>query len=180
MSRVAKAQIKLPANVEFKVENGRLVVAGPKGTLNQHYNKMVDVMISRESEILITFKPANDDPKAWSNAGTVRANVNNMIIGVTKGFSKTLELVGVGFRAQTSSNVLTLSLGFSHPIKYKLPKGVDVETPSNTVVLIKGIDKQLVGQVAAEIRGMRAPEPYKGKGVKYAGEVIVLKEAKKK
>ncbi|MDP3560809.1 MAG: 50S ribosomal protein L6 [Legionellaceae bacterium] len=178
MSRVAKAHIILPKNVELTVEKGSITVKGPKGSLTQHCNKLVSVTKSDSNEV--HFKPAANDPNAWAQAGTVRALVNNMVHGVTNGFELTLELVGVGYRAQAKPGSVGLSLGFSHPIEYKLPEGVVAETPSNTVILLKGIDKQLIGQVASEIRAFRPPEPYKGKGVRYAGEVIILKEAKKK
>jgi large subunit ribosomal protein L6 len=180
MSRVAKAPIELPANVELTVGKDTLTIKGPKGTLVQHYNKHVSVNKSDESDKKIVFGPASNDPSAWAHAGTVRALVSNMVKGVTQGFDRTLELVGVGYRAQASNKTVTLSLGFSHPIEYKLPEGITVETPNNTTIVIRGIDKQLLGQVASEIRAFRPPEPYKGKGVKYAGEVIVRKEAKKK
>ncbi|WP_019217909.1 50S ribosomal protein L6 [Legionella tunisiensis] len=180
MSRVAKAPIQLPANVELTVGKDTLTVKGPKGSLVQHYNKHVDVSKCKEDDSKILFKPASNDPNAWAHAGTVRALVKNMVDGVTKGYDLTLELVGVGYRAQANNKALTLSLGFSHPIEYQLPKDVTVETPNNTTIIIRCIDKQLLGQVASEIRAFRPPEPYKGKGVKYAGETIVRKEAKKK
>ncbi|MBA3536555.1 MAG: 50S ribosomal protein L6 [Tatlockia sp.] len=180
MSRVAKAPIELPANVELTVGKDTLTIKGPKGSLEQHYNKHVSVSKSDENEKKIIFCPASNDPSAWAHAGTVRALVSNMVKGVTNGFQITLELVGVGYRAQASAKLVTLSLGFSHPIEYSLPEGITVETPNNTTVIIRGIDKQLLGQVASEIRAFRPPEPYKGKGVKYAGENIVRKEAKKK
>ena len=133
-----------------------------------------------EGSQVITFSPRSKDPKAWAQAGTTRAIVNNMVKGVTQGFSITLELVGVGYRAQGSKHHVTLSLGYSHPVEFKLPAGVTVETPNNTTVILTGIDKQLLGQVASEIRAIRSPEPYKGKGVRYLGEIIIKKEAKKK
>lgn len=180
MSRVAKAPVKLPANVQLQVEKDIVIVKGPKGELRKHYNSMVNVSSSKDDQNIIQFKPATNDPNAWAQAGTVRANVNNMVKGVTEGFEKKLELVGVGYRASAAGKKLTLSLGYSHTIDYNLPAGVSAETPSNTLVVLKGIDNQLLGQVAAEIRGFRPPEPYKGKGVKYAGENINRKEAKKK
>ncbi|WP_133128776.1 50S ribosomal protein L6 [Legionella nagasakiensis] len=180
MSRVAKAPIVLPANVELSIDKDTITVKGPKGALTQHKNKLVNINKSEENANEILFKPASNDPNAWAQAGTARALVNNMVKGVTTGFEITMELVGVGYRAQAKGKSISLSLGFSHPVEYKLPEGVAVETPSNTTVLLKSIDKQLLGQVAAEIRGFRPPEPYKGKGIKYAGEVIVRKEAKKK
>ncbi|MBA2657741.1 MAG: 50S ribosomal protein L6 [Tatlockia sp.] len=180
MSRVAKAPIELPANVELTVGKDTLTIKGPKGSLVQHYNKHVKVCESEDNSKKITFSPASNDTTAWAHAGTVRALVSNMVKGVTNGFDKTLELVGVGYRAQANNKLVTLSLGFSHPIEYNLPEGVTAETPNNTTIIIRSIDKQLLGQVASEIRAFRPPEPYKGKGVKYAGENIVRKEAKKK
>jgi large subunit ribosomal protein L6 len=183
MSRVAKASIQLPANVEFTVDKDTVTVKGPKGTLVQPYNKHVSVNKTTDNSgklSTISFKPASNDPTAWAQAGTTRALVNNMVKGVTNGFSITLELVGVGYRVQASGKSLTLSLGFSHPVEYPLPHGITVETPNNTTINIRSIDKQLLGQVASEIRAFRPPEPYKGKGIKYLGEIIIRKEAKKK
>lgn len=180
MSRVAKAPIVLPANVEFSLNEEAMVVRGPKGVLTQHYNKLVTITKVDDGTNTVTFMPASKDPNGWAQAGTARSLLNNMIKGVTEGFSVTLELVGVGYRAQATEKVVNLSLGFSHPIEYSLPAGVLVETPNNTTIIVRGIDKQLLGQVASEIRAFRPPEPYKGKGVKYAGENIARKEAKKK
>ncbi len=179
MSRVAKAPVAQPANVEITLADGAITVKGPKGSLTQKINKLVKITKNNESN-QIEFAPAANDPKAWAQAGTARALVSNMVQGVTEGFIVTLELVGVGYRAQAKDKSITLSLGFSHPIEYSLPAGVSVETPSNTVILLKGVDKQILGQVASEIRAYRPPEPYKGKGVRYAGEQIARKEAKKK
>jgi large subunit ribosomal protein L6 len=179
MSRVAKAPVVQPANVDLNFADGILTVNGPKGILTQKINKLVSITINTESK-LVEFAPAVNDPKAWAQAGTARALVNNMVHGVTEGFTVALELVGVGYRAQAKENSITLSLGFSHPIEYSLPKGVSVETPTNTSVILKGVCKQILGQVASEIRAFRPPEPYKGKGVRYAGEVVARKEAKKK
>lgn len=180
MSRVAKAPVLLPANVELTVGKETVTVKGPKGTLTQHCNKLVSVSKSEKDANQVIFKPASNDPNAWAQAGTARALVQNMIHGVTNGFDVTLELVGVGYRAQSKGSSISLSLGFSHTIEYDLPSGVVIETPNNTTIILRGIDKQLLGQVASEIRAFRPPEPYKGKGVKYAGEVIKRKEAKKK
>ena len=180
MSRVAKAPVNLPSNVEITIGKDSLTIKGPKGTLNQHKNRLVSVSKSADNDKQIIFKPATNDPNAWAQAGTARALVQNMIEGVTKGFELSLELVGVGYRAQAKGKSVSLSLGFSHPVEYDLPAQVTVETPNNTTIVLKSIDKQLLGQVASEIRAFRPPEPYKGKGVKYAGEVIVRKEAKKK
>ena len=180
MSRVAKAPVVLPKNVELTFENGNVTVKGPKGQLVQHCHRCVSIERSENDSNVIEFKPACNEPKAWAQAGTARALVQNMVTGVTNGYDRTLELVGVGYRAQAKGASITLSLGFSHPIEYQLPEGVQAETPTNTVIILKGIDKQKLGQVASEIRGFRPPEPYKGKGVKYASEVIKRKEAKKK
>jgi len=177
MSRVAKAPIGIPSGVDFKVNSNVVSVKGPKGLLEQTINKLVDISVS---DNVVSFKPADNNPNGWAQAGTARALVNNMVHGVSQGFERVLELVGVGYRAQSSGNKLTLSLGFSHPIDYVLPEGVTAETPAPTSVVLKSIDKQLLGQVASEIRSFRPPEPYKGKGVRYAGENIVRKEAKKK
>lgn len=179
MSRVAKAPVVLPANVELTINENTMTVKGPKGTLVQHYNKLVKIEKDTDS-VTINFMPASNDSNAWAHAGTARSLLNNMVKGVTEGFDITLELIGVGYRAQASAKSINLSLGYSHTIDYALPTGVIVETPNNTTVIIRGIDKQLLGQVASEIRAFRPPEPYKGKGVRRAGEVIVRKEAKKK
>jgi large subunit ribosomal protein L6 len=179
MSRVAKDPVVHSSNVEVMLAEGTITIKGPKGTLTQNINKLVSIKKIKESN-QIEFAPSADDPKAWAQAGTARALVSNMVHGVTEGYSITLELVGVGYRAQGKDGSITLSLGFSHSIEYDLPKGVSVESPSNTTIILKGIDKQLLGQVASEIRAFRPPEPYKGKGIRYAGEVIARKEAKKK
>lgn len=180
MSRVAKAPILLPANVEISIGKDSVTIKGPKGSLTQHVNKLASITMCSKNEGHVNFAPATLDPNGWAQAGTIRALVHNMVLGVTDGFTVTLELVGVGYRAQSKSDAVSLSLGFSHPIEYDLPAGITAETPNNTTIVLKGIDKQLVGQVASEIRAFRPPEPYKGKGVKYAGEVIARKEAKKK
>jgi large subunit ribosomal protein L6 len=177
MSRVAKAPIFLPTNVKVSIENSVVSVQGPKGTLTQKCHNLVSVSLSGEQ---VNFGPSANDSGAWAQAGTMRALVNNMVHGVVHGVELTLELVGVGYRAQAKPGSIALSLGFSHPLEYSLPKGVTAETPSNTVIILKGIDKQLVGQVASEIRAYRSPEPYKGKGIRYSGEIIILKETKKK
>lgn len=179
MSRVAKAPVKRPGNVDVVFQNGEITVKGPKGTLTRAIHNDVKVITST-SENVITFEPVDKNPAAWAQTGTARALVNNMVKGVSEGFSITLELVGVGYRAQAQGEKVNLSLGFSHPVEYQLPAGISAETPSNTVIHLKGIDKQLLGQVAAEIRAIRPPEPYKGKGVKYSTETIIRKEAKKK
>lgn len=179
MSRVAKAPVVHPANVEVSFVDGTITVKGPKGTLTQKINRLVSITKNKESNSLV-FAPAANDPGAWAQAGTARAIVNNMVHGVTEGFTVTLELVGVGYRAQAKDKSVTLSLGFSHPIEYNLPQGVTAETPNNTTIVLKGVNKQILGQIASEIRAFRPPEPYKGKGVRLAGEYIARKEAKKK
>jgi len=177
MSRVAKNPVKLPAGVEVKMDGQQLSVKGAKGALELVVHPSVEV--TQEAGEL-RFAARNGDQQNKAMAGTTRALVNNMVIGVSQGFERKLQLVGVGYKAQAKGEVLNLALGFSHPIDYKLPQGISAETPSQTDILIKGIDKQLVGQVAAEIRDYRRPEPYKGKGVRYADEVVLRKEAKKK
>jgi len=179
MSRVAKSNITIPANVQVTLSANELSLKGPKGVMTRVFNHLVSIEFDEASKTL-SFKPAKEDPNAWAQAGTVRAETNNMLKGVTEGFSVTLELVGVGYRAQAAGNKLNLSLGFSHPIEYVLPAEISAETPNNTTIVIKGINKQQVGQVAAEVRSFRSPEPYKGKGVRYSGEQISLKETKKK
>lgn len=177
MSRVAKNPVKLPAGVEVKLAGQQLSVKGAKGALELKVHPSVEV-IQEDGEL--RFAARNGDQQTRAMAGTTRALVNNMVVGVSQGFERKLQLVGVGYRAQAKGSVLSLALGFSHPVEYQLPEGVTAETPSQTDILIKGIDKQVVGQVAAEIRDFRRPEPYKGKGVRYADEVVLRKEAKKK
>jgi len=179
MSRIAKAQISIPANVEVALSASQLTLKGPKGSLVKSFNKSVKILHDVAVNTL-SFSPANNDPKAWAQAGTARAESFNMLVGVTEGFSVTLELVGVGYRAQAAGNKINLSLGFSHPIEYALPEGIVAETPNQTTIIVRGMSKQKVGQVAAEVRKFRSPEPYKGKGVRYQGERISLKETKKK
>lgn len=178
-SRVAKKPVQLPTSVQLLVEANTVTVKGPKGSITNHIHKFVKVNHDKENN-LITFSAASNDPKAWAHAGTARANVNNMIVGVQDGFTVVLELHGVGYRAQASGNTINLSLGYSHPVVYKLPQGVSAETPSPVAIILRGIDKQQLGQVAAEIRSYRPPEPYKGKGCRYANEKVARKEAKKK
>ena len=177
MSRVAKKPIELPKGVEVSINGEQVTVKGPKGSLQQTLHSAVEI---KQEGSMLSFAARNAGPGAWAHAGTARALVNNLVTGVSKGFERKLELVGVGYRAQSQGKVLNLTLGFSHPVNYQLPDGVTAETPSQTEILIRGIDKQKVGQVAAEIRAYRPPEPYKGKGVKYSDEVVVRKEAKKK
>lgn len=176
MSRVAKYPVKVPAGVDVKLDGDQLTVKGGQGTLSMNIHP--DVVVAQE-EGQLTFKPS-ENAKSWAMVGTTRALVNNLVTGVSEGFTKTLEIVGVGYRAQASGQTLNLSLGFSHPVEYTLPKGVTAETPKNTQIVLKGADKQQLGQVAAEIRAFRRPEPYKGKGVRYADEQVRRKEAKKK
>lgn len=176
MSRVAKYPVKVPAGVDVKLDGDQLTVKGGQGTLSMNINP--DVVVTQE-EGQLTFKPS-ENAKSWAMVGTTRALVNNLVTGVSEGFTKTLEIVGVGYRAQASGQTLNLSLGFSHPVEYTLPKGVTAETPKNTQIVLKSADKQQLGQVAAEIRAFRRPEPYKGKGVRYADEQVRRKEAKKK
>jgi large subunit ribosomal protein L6 len=177
MSRVAKNPISVPAGVEMKLDGRVLNVKGPKGELTMESNSLVGVTLE---ENVVRFVPVNEEKKSWAMAGTMRALVNNMVTGVSAGFERRLNIVGVGYRAQAQGNKLNLSLGFSHPVVYELPSGVSAETPSQTEIVIRGVDKQAVGQVAAEIRAFRPPEPYKGKGVRYSDEHVVRKQAKKK
>jgi large subunit ribosomal protein L6 len=177
MSRVAKAPVAVPAGVDVSVADNVLTIKGSKGTLTQIINDKVELT---QADNEITFAPANNDDANWAMAGTFRALINNMVVGVTEGFEKKLKLVGVGYRVNAQGNKLDLSLGFSHPVVYNVPSDMTVETPSNTEIVLKGADKQQLGQVAAEIRAFRPPEPYKGKGVRYADERIIRKEAKKK
>jgi large subunit ribosomal protein L6 len=177
MSRVGKNPVPVPANVEVTLSASEVSVKGPLGTLKRHL--VSDIFVEREGDKLVV-KAANDSKQANAMSGTMRALLANMVKGVTAGFEKKLTLVGVGYRAQAAGDVLNLTLGFSHPVAHKMPEGVKAETPSQTEVVIKGIDKQQVGQVAAEVRAYRKPEPYKGKGVRYIDEVIVMKETKKK
>jgi large subunit ribosomal protein L6 len=177
MSRIANKPIQLPASVEVKESGQQVSVKGPKGTLEQRIHGLVEM---RQEDKQLLFKARDESQAANALAGTTRAIIQNMVAGVTDGFEKKLELVGVGYRAQAKGKTLNLTLGFSHPVDYALPEGVTADTPSQTEIVVKGIDKQKVGQVAAEIRAFRPPEPYKGKGVRYADEVIVRKEAKKK
>lgn len=177
MSRIAKNPIVLPAGVEVSLAANEVSVKGPLGTLKQVLSS--DVTVQREGAQL-QCKAANDSMQANAMSGTVRALIANMVVGVSKGYERKLTLVGVGYRAQAAGDTLNLTLGFSHPVAYKMPAGVTVATPTQTEIVLKGSNKQQVGQVAAEIRAFREPEPYKGKGVRYADEVVILKETKKK
>ena len=177
MSRVAKQAVELPSGVEVKIDGQAVTVKGAKGSLQNDVHSSVDI---RQDDKVLRFAAKDGSKISMALAGTMRALVSNMVTGVSEGFEKKLQLVGVGYRAQAQGQKLNLTLGFSHPVDYPVPEGITVETPSQTEVVVKGLDKQRVGQVAAEIRAYRPPEPYKGKGVKYADEIIVRKEAKKK
>lgn len=177
MSRIAKMPVLVPASVEVKEADRLLTVKGPKGTLEHRIHGQVDMKLENGE---LKFSPRGTSKQANALAGTTRALVNNMMIGVSKGFERKLELIGVGYRAQSKGKVLNLTLGFSHPVDYELPEGITAETPSQTEIVLRGNDRQRVGQVAAEIRAFRPPEPYKGKGVRYSDEVVVRKETKKK
>ena len=177
MSRVGKMPVALPKGAEATITAEQITVKGPLGSLTQALNGLVKI---ENSDGALKFEAANDSREANAMSGTLRALVSNMVNGVTKGFEKKLTLVGVGFRAQAQGDKLNLSIGFSHPVVHQMPAGVKCETPTQTEILIKGIDRQRVGQVAAEVRAYREPEPYKGKGVRYADEVVILKETKKK
>jgi len=169
--------IALPSGAEVAISAEQITVKGPLGSLTQALTGLVKI---ENDNGTLNVKPADESREANAMSGTIRALVNNMVNGVTKGFEKKLTLVGVGFRAAAQGDKLNLSLGFSHPVVHQMPEGIKVETPTQTEILIKGIDRQRVGQVAAEVRAYRSPEPYKGKGVRYADEVVVIKETKKK
>jgi large subunit ribosomal protein L6 len=177
MSRIAKNPVVLPKGVEVQIGEGEITVKGPLGALRQTILPSVEVSLE---EGVIRCAALQGKPDASAMSGTMRALLNNMVIGVTRGFEKKLTLVGVGYKAQAEGNKINLSLGFSHPVIHEMPNGIKVETPTQTEIIVKGIDKQLVGQVAAELRAYRSPEPYKGKGVRYADEVVTIKETKKK
>ncbi|PID46389.1 MAG: 50S ribosomal protein L6 [Proteobacteria bacterium] len=178
MSRIAKNPVVVPSGVQLKIDGQNLAIKGPKGSFDYTVHKTVQVT---EDEGKLSFAPAEGcNDSAWAMAGTMRSLVSNMVQGVSEGFERKLELVGVGYRAQMSGKAINLSLGFSHPVLFELPEGVSAELPSQTEIVLRGADKQVLGQAAANIRAYRPPEPYKGKGVKYAGEHIVRKEAKKK
>lgn len=177
MSRIAKYPIAVPGGVEVTLANEAINIKGSNGQLDFILNG--DVKINHRDDQLI-FEPTNDSKQAKAMSGTVRSIVNNMVEGVTKGFERKLTIIGVGYRAQAQGNKLNLTLGFSHPVVYNIPEGISIETPTQTEVVIKGADKQKVGQVAAEIRRYRPPEPYKGKGVRYSDERVIRKQAKKK
>ena len=176
MSRVGKMPIPLPSGVEVTIAGQTVSIKGAKGEMSHRVHDLVKVALD---EGIINVSANNGSQSSNALSGTTRALLNNMVTGVSTGFTRKLEIVGVGYRAQVQGQKLNLSLGYSHPVEYAIPEGITVETPSQTEILIKGVDKQQVGQVAANIRAYRKPEPYKGKGVRYGGEVIVKKEAKK-
>jgi large subunit ribosomal protein L6 len=177
MSRVARVPVSLIKGVEAQIAAGQIVVKGPLGTLKQSLDQRVQVIVSDGK---VSFAAADASREANAMSGTLRSLVAGMVEGVSRGFEKRLSLVGVGYRAQAQGDKITLSLGFSHPVEHRMPAGVKVETPTQTEIVIKGPDKQKVGQIAAELRAFRPPEPYKGKGVRYSGETVILKETKKK
>ncbi|MCP4287273.1 MAG: 50S ribosomal protein L6 [Gammaproteobacteria bacterium] len=177
MSRIAKNPVVLPSGVSLNQSGGELSVKGAKGTLQLKLHESIKV---EQEDGTVKVMPLKERPEDWAMAGTFRSLINNMVIGVTEGFSKTLKLVGVGYRAQIKGSNLSMNLGFSHPIEYPMPAGISITAPSQTEVIVSGSDKQQVGQVAAELRAFRPPEPYKGKGVRYADEHVLRKEAKKK
>lgn len=177
MSRIAKAPVTIPAGVDVKIEGNTMTVKGSKGQLSYNFNSLVGVEIADK---VISMQWDKDDKNATAQAGTSRALIQNLLTGVSVGFEKKMTLIGVGYRAQAKDKVLSLSLGYSHPVDFEIPIGITIETPTQTEIIIKGSDKQQVGQVAAKIRAYRPPEPYKGKGVRYVDEYVVKKEAKKK
>ncbi|MBK6323994.1 50S ribosomal protein L6 [Candidatus Aalborgicola defluviihabitans] len=177
MSRVGKLPVTVPAGVDVSIQGSQISVKGAGGTLQLSLNDLVTV--ANDSGKL-NFQPANESREANAMSGTMRQLVNNMVLGVTKGFEKKLSLVGVGFKAQATGAKLNLAVGYSHPVNFDMPAGISVATPTPTEILIKGADRQRVGQIAAEIRAVRPPEPYKGKGIRYADEKITIKETKKK
>ncbi|MGJ7582267.1 50S ribosomal protein L6 [Variovorax sp. RHLX14] len=177
MSRVGKMPVAIPAGVDVSVQDHQISVKGTGGTLNLARNALVKV-VSNDGKL--SFEPANDSREANAMSGTIRQLVNNMVVGVTKGFEKKLNLVGVGYKAAAQGAKLNLQVGYSHPVNIDMPQGITVTTPTATEVVIKGADRQRVGQIAAEIRAVRPPEPYKGKGIRYSDEKIVIKETKKK
>ncbi|MDH3689255.1 MAG: 50S ribosomal protein L6 [Gammaproteobacteria bacterium] len=177
MSRIADSPISIPSGVEVQLGKAELSVKGPKGQLTLNPHTLVQVV---QEDAVLKVVTTDESKQANALAGTTRALVNNMVIGVSQGFERKLTIVGVGYRAQAQGSKLNMSLGFSHPVVYEAPKGITLETPSQTEILVRGTDKQLVGQAAAEIRAFRPPEPYKGKGVRYANEYVARKQAKKK
>ena len=177
MSRVAKMPVSIPQGVDVSIKEDQISVKGAGGSLSLAPNALVKIS---NSDGKLAFEPANDSREANAMSGTMRQLVNNMVVGVSKGFEKKLSLIGVGYKAAASGNKLNLSVGFSHPVNFEMPEGVSVACPTATEVVIKGADRQRVGQLAAEIRAVRPPEPYKGKGIRYADEKVTIKETKKK
>lgn len=177
VSRIAKYPVGIPKGVSVTIDHQDIGVKGPKGELSYTAHNFVEVS---QGDAELKVRARSKDPRANAHAGTTRALLNNMVTGVTQGFEKKLELVGIGYRAQVQGKSLNLVVGYSHPIDFPVPEGITVQTPSQTEIVVSGIDKQAVGQVAAVIRGFRPPDAYKGKGVRYANEQIILKEAKKK
>jgi len=177
MSRIAKAPVTVPNGVEIKLDGNKMTVKGSKGQLSIFLNASVNVDIA---DNVLNIQWDKESKQATAQAGTARAILSNMVTGVSAGFEKKLTLIGVGYRAQAKENILSLSLGFSHPVDFEVPAGITVETPTQTEIIVRGSDKQLVGEVSSKIRAYRPPEPYKGKGVRYADEHVVRKEAKKK
>ena len=177
MSRVGKMPVTIPAGVDVSIKEDQISVKGTGGSLVLHRNALVKV-VSNDGKL--SFEPANESREANAMSGTIRQLVNNMVVGVTKGFEKKLNLVGVGYKAAASNNKLNLQVGYSHPVNIEMPQGITVATATPTEIVIKGADRQRVGQIAAEIRAVRPPEPYKGKGIRYSDEKIVIKETKKK
>ena len=177
MSRVGKSPVSIPAGVDVSIKDDQISVKGAGGVLSLAQNALVKVS---NNEGKLSFEPVNDSREANAMSGTVRQLVNNMVVGVSKGFEKKLTLIGVGFKAAASGNKLNLAIGFSHPVNFEMPTGITVATPTPTEIVIKGADRQVVGQLAAEIRAVRPPEPYKGKGIRYKDEFVFRKEGKKK
>ncbi len=177
MSRVAKTPVAIPAGVDVSIKADQINVKGTGGSLSLAQNVLVKIS---NNEGKLSFEPVNDSREANAMSGTMRQLVNNMVVGVSKGFEKKLSLVGVGFKASASGNKLNLAIGFSHPVNFEMPAGITVATPTPTEIVVKGADRQVVGQLAAEIRAVRPPEPYKGKGIRYSDEKVVIKETKKK
>ena len=175
MSRIGNKVVVLPAGVEIKQDGNNITVKGPKGELTREFSSDIKMNIEGNE---VTFTRPNDSKEMKTIHGTTRANFNNMVVGVSAGFQKALELIGVGYRAQVQGNKLTLNVGYSHPVEMTAPEGVTFEVPANTQVIVKGINKEVVGELAANIRGVRPPEPYKGKGIRYVGEFVRRKEGK--
>lgn len=177
MSRVAKMPVVIPAGVKVSLDESNIVVQNSSGELKLPQNQLVKISVNNDA---LSFVPVNETREANAMSGTMRQLVNNMVVGLSKGFEKKLTLVGVGYRAQAQGSKLNLSVGFSHPVIFEMPEGISVATPAPTEIIVKGADRQRVGQIASEIRAVRPPEPYKGKGVRYADEKVVIKETKKK